>query len=227
MPTTVGVVSVAPLATVAASVQPISAGELAQQRSHIRLEDQARLEWLLAGLACLALLALALQVLFGDETGVFDLQPVEFAKLALTALSAHCIAIGMGWHKGMPESTPAALRWLRLSGDYHLATTRALGNGELQALKDRAAVAEGIAAIQSGAFHISSGGATYFNTTPLGRAVTGTMLVVAMREDGVDIWGDGSYRVRLYDFDGTLIDEADNVEIQGGNGTRSQCSGAD
>src|SRR5690349_94556 len=53
-------------------------------------------------------------------------------------------------------------------------------------------VAEGIAAIQCGAFHISTGGATYFNTTPLGRAVTGTMLVVAMREDEVGIWSDGS-----------------------------------
>src|SRR5690349_14156584 len=53
-------------------------------------------------------------------------------------------------------------------------------------------VAEGIAAIQCGAFHISTGGATYFNTTPLGRAVTGTMLVVAMREDDVGIWSDGS-----------------------------------
>lgn len=53
-------------------------------------------------------------------------------------------------------------------------------------------VAEGIAAIQSGAFHVSTGGQTYFNTTPLGRAVTGTMLVAAMREDDVHIWGDGS-----------------------------------
>src|SRR5699024_8537027 len=53
-------------------------------------------------------------------------------------------------------------------------------------------VAEGIAAIQSGAFHVTTGGATYFNTTPLGRAVTGTMLVAAMREDDVHIWGDGS-----------------------------------
>ncbi len=53
-------------------------------------------------------------------------------------------------------------------------------------------VAEGIAAIQCAAFHISTGGATYFNTTPLGRAVTGTALVVAMRQDGVNIWGDGS-----------------------------------
>jgi argininosuccinate synthase len=53
-------------------------------------------------------------------------------------------------------------------------------------------VAEGIAAIQCGAFHISTGGVTYFNTTPLGRAVTGTMLVAAMKEDDVHIWGDGS-----------------------------------
>src|SRR5437588_5973949 len=53
-------------------------------------------------------------------------------------------------------------------------------------------VHEGIAAIQAGAFHISTGGITYFNTTPLGRAVTGTMLVSAMKEDGVNVWGDGS-----------------------------------
>ena len=51
---------------------------------------------------------------------------------------------------------------------------------------------EGIAALQSGAFHISTAGVTYFNTTPLGRAVTGTMLVAAMKEDDVHIWGDGS-----------------------------------
>jgi len=53
-------------------------------------------------------------------------------------------------------------------------------------------VAEGIAALQCGAFHISTAGVPYFNTTPLGRAVTGTMLVVAMKEDDVHIWGDGS-----------------------------------
>jgi argininosuccinate synthase len=52
--------------------------------------------------------------------------------------------------------------------------------------------AEGIAALQSGAFHISTSGLTYFNTTPIGRAVTGTMLVAAMKEDDVNIWGDGS-----------------------------------
>ena len=53
-------------------------------------------------------------------------------------------------------------------------------------------VHEGLVALQCGAFHVSSAGKTYFNTTPLGRAVTGTMLVHAMREHGVDIWGDGS-----------------------------------
>ncbi|QWF20239.1 argininosuccinate synthase [Nocardioides sp. LMS-CY] len=53
-------------------------------------------------------------------------------------------------------------------------------------------VEEGLAAIACGAFHIRSAGRAYFNTTPLGRAVTGTMLVRAMHEDGVDIWGDGS-----------------------------------
>lgn len=55
-----------------------------------------------------------------------------------------------------------------------------------------ALVEEGLVALQCGAFHIRSGGKTYFNTTPLGRAVTGTMLVRAMKEDGVEIWGDGS-----------------------------------
>jgi argininosuccinate synthase len=53
-------------------------------------------------------------------------------------------------------------------------------------------VEEGLAALACGAFHVRSGGRVYFNTTPLGRAVTGTMLVRAMHEDGVDIWGDGS-----------------------------------
>ena len=53
-------------------------------------------------------------------------------------------------------------------------------------------VHEGLVALQCGAFHIGSGGRTYFNTTPLGRAVTGTLLVRAMQDDGVSIWGDGS-----------------------------------
>src|SRR6202041_1722277 len=55
-----------------------------------------------------------------------------------------------------------------------------------------ALVREAVAALQAGAFHISTAGVTYFNTTPLGRAVTGTMLVAAMKEDDVNIWGDGS-----------------------------------
>src|SRR5436853_2769017 len=67
------------------------------------------------------------------------------------------------------------------------------GAGKARLIDCRAQlIAEGIAAIQCGAFHISTAGANYYNTTPLGRAVTGTMLVVAMREDGVDIWSDGS-----------------------------------
>ena len=53
-------------------------------------------------------------------------------------------------------------------------------------------VAEGLTALQCGAFHITTAGVPYFNTTPLGRAVTGTMLVAAMKEDDVNIWGDGS-----------------------------------
>jgi len=53
-------------------------------------------------------------------------------------------------------------------------------------------VHEGLVALQCGAFHISTGGKTYFNTTPIGRAVTGTLLVRAMQEDGVNVWGDGS-----------------------------------
>ncbi|MES2315995.1 MAG: FtsW/RodA/SpoVE family cell cycle protein [Pseudomonadota bacterium] len=92
--------------------------------THLRLRlratdsmlPQTSLEYLLAALAGVALLALAVQVLLGDETGVFDLQPVEFAKLALTALTAHCIAIGLGWQRAMPQQLSAPLRWLRLAG---------------------------------------------------------------------------------------------------------------
>jgi argininosuccinate synthase len=79
--------------------------------------------------------------------------------------------------------------------DYEAIPRKALACGAEQARLVECRpqlVAEGIAAIQCGAFHISTAGNTYFNTTPLGRAVTGTMLVVAMREDGVGIWSDGS-----------------------------------
>jgi len=107
--------------------------------------------------------------------------------------------------------TSAAVHWMRANGAIPFAYTANLGQPDEADYEDipRKAlaygaqkarliecrpqlVAEGLAAIQCGAFHISTAGATYFNTTPLGRAVTGTMLVVAMREDGVDIWSDGS-----------------------------------
>jgi argininosuccinate synthase len=117
--------------------------------------------------------------------------------------------VGIAFSGGL--DTSAAVHWMRARGaipfaytanlgqpdetDYQDIPRRALAYGAQKArLVDCRAqlVAEGIAAIQCGAFHISTAGTTYFNTTPLGRAVTGTMLVLAMREDGVDIWSDGS-----------------------------------
>ena len=117
--------------------------------------------------------------------------------------------VGIAFSGGL--DTSAAVHWMRARGalpcaytanlgqpdesDYASIPQRALALGAEHArLIDCRAqlVAEGIAALQCGAFHISTGGATYTNTTPLGRAVTGTALVLAMREDGVDIWGDGS-----------------------------------
>jgi argininosuccinate synthase len=117
--------------------------------------------------------------------------------------------VGIAFSGGL--DTSAAVVWMRERGAIPCAYTANLGQpdetdyeeiprkaktygAEIARLVDCRSqlVAEGIVAIQSGAFHISTGGATYFNTTPLGRAVTGTMLVLAMHEDGVDIWGDGS-----------------------------------
>jgi len=117
--------------------------------------------------------------------------------------------VGIAFSGGL--DTSAAVHWMRARGAMPCAYTADLGQpdetdvaaiparaltlgAEIARLVDcRAAlVAEGLAALQCGAFHITTAGATYFNTTPLGRAVTGTMLVRAMREDGVDIWGDGS-----------------------------------
>jgi argininosuccinate synthase len=117
--------------------------------------------------------------------------------------------VGIAFSGGL--DTSAALHWMRQNGavpyaytanlgqpdetDYDEIPRKALQYGAEQArLVDCRAqlVAEGIAALQSGAFHISTAGVPYFNTTPLGRAVTGTMLVVAMKEDDVHIWGDGS-----------------------------------
>jgi argininosuccinate synthase len=117
--------------------------------------------------------------------------------------------VGIAFSGGL--DTSAALLWMKQKGalpyaytanlgqpdepDYDAIPRKALGYGaELARLIDcRLQLAhEGIAALQCGAFHISTAGVTYFNTTPLGRAVTGTMLVAAMKEDDVHIWGDGS-----------------------------------
>jgi argininosuccinate synthase len=117
--------------------------------------------------------------------------------------------VGIAFSGGL--DTSAALHWMRARGaipyaytanlgqpdetDYDDIPRKALAYGAEQARLVECRpqlVAEGLAAIQCGAFHISTAGAAYFNTTPLGRAVTGTMLVVAMREDDVNIWGDGS-----------------------------------
>jgi len=75
---------------------------------------QAHVEWLLAILAAVALVLLGAQVLWGDETGVFDLQPVELAKLVLAGLTAHCLALRMGWSADHAARPGLAARWLRL-----------------------------------------------------------------------------------------------------------------
>src|ERR1700682_656218 len=117
--------------------------------------------------------------------------------------------VGIAFSGGL--DTSAALHWMRAKGAIPYSYTANLGQpdepdydaiprkareygAELARLIDcrKQLVEEGIAAIQSGAFHISTAGVHYFNSTPLGRAVTGTMLVAAMKEDDVNIWGDGS-----------------------------------
>jgi argininosuccinate synthase len=117
--------------------------------------------------------------------------------------------VGIAFSGGL--DTSAALHWMRRKGAIPYAYTANLGQPDeadyeeiprraLQYGAERARlidcrqqlVAEGLAALQCGAFHISTAGVPYFNTTPLGRAVTGTMLVMAMKEDDVHIWGDGS-----------------------------------
>src|SRR6516225_4272553 len=117
--------------------------------------------------------------------------------------------VGIAFSGGL--DTSAALHWMRKNGALPYAYTAHLGQPDepdyesiprraLQYGAEKARlidcrtelVNEGLAALQCGAFHISTAGLTYFNTTPLGRAVTGTMLVNAMRQDEVNIWGDGS-----------------------------------
>ena len=117
--------------------------------------------------------------------------------------------VGIAFSGGL--DTSAALHWMRQKGAIPYAYTANLGQPdetdydeiprkalEYGAEKARLIdcrgpiVREGIAALQAGAFHITTAGVPYFNTTPVGRAVTGTMLVAAMKEDDVHIWGDGS-----------------------------------
>ena len=117
--------------------------------------------------------------------------------------------VGIAFSGGL--DTSAAVHWMRARGAVPCAYTANLGQPDETDYEDiprkahaygadiarlidcrKQLVAEGIAAIQCAAFHVSTAGATYFNTTPLGRAVTGTALVVAMKDDGVNIWGDGS-----------------------------------
>jgi argininosuccinate synthase len=117
--------------------------------------------------------------------------------------------VGIAFSGGL--DTSAAIYWMRQKGaipycytahlgqpdetDYDDIPRRALEYGAEKArLIDcrEQLVREGIAALQCGAFHITTAGLPYFNTTPIGRAVTGTMLVGAMREDDVHVWGDGS-----------------------------------
>ncbi len=117
--------------------------------------------------------------------------------------------VGVAFSGGL--DTSAALHWMKQKGARPYAYTANLGQpdeAEYDAIPRKALdygaeqarlidcrsslVREGIAALQSGAFHITTAGVPYFNTTPLGRAVTGTLLVTAMKEDDVNIWGDGS-----------------------------------
>lgn len=117
--------------------------------------------------------------------------------------------VGIAFSGGL--DTSVAVAWMRAKGAIPCTYTADIGQydePDISGVPDRARqygaeiaraidckqqlVEEGLAALACGAFHIRSGGRAYFNTTPLGRAVTGTLLVRAMHEDGVDIWGDGS-----------------------------------
>ena len=117
--------------------------------------------------------------------------------------------VGIAFSGGL--DTSVAVAWMREKGAIPFAYTANLGQydeDDIDSMPARAAeygaeagrlvdcrqslVEEALAAIACGAFHIRTGGKTYFNTTPLGRVVTGTLLVRAMQQDGVEIWGDGS-----------------------------------
>src|SRR3954471_3829516 len=117
--------------------------------------------------------------------------------------------IGLAFSGGL--DTSAALHWTRAKGPIPYAYTANLGQPDETNYEDisrrameygaeharlvgcrQELVRDGLTALQCGAFHISTAGVPYFNTAPLGRAVTGTILVAAMMEDEINIWGDGS-----------------------------------
>ncbi|QBR91299.1 argininosuccinate synthase [Nocardioides euryhalodurans] len=117
--------------------------------------------------------------------------------------------VGIAFSGGL--DTSVAVAWMREKGAIPCTYTADIGQydeSDIEGVPGRALeygaelarsvdckpelVQEGLAALACGAFHIRSAGRAYFNTTPIGRAVTGTMLVRAMHEDGVNIWGDGS-----------------------------------
>ncbi len=117
--------------------------------------------------------------------------------------------VGLAFSGGL--DTSVAVAWMREKGAIPYAYTADLGQPDEPDLSEvpvrakeygaeearlvdcrQALVHEGLVALQCGAFHIATGGKTYFNTTPLGRAVTGTLLVQAMHDDDVNVWGDGS-----------------------------------
>jgi argininosuccinate synthase len=117
--------------------------------------------------------------------------------------------VGIAFSGGL--DTSVAVAWMRHHGAVPCTYSADLGQydeddmetlpgrakqygAELARLVDcrEALVEQGLVALMCGAFHVRSGSRVYFNTTPLGRAVTGTLLVQAMYEDGVSIWGDGS-----------------------------------
>ena len=117
--------------------------------------------------------------------------------------------VGIAFSGGL--DTSVAVNWMREKGAIPYCYTGILGQydeDDIDGIPTRAKeygaevarvvdcreemVREGLVALMCGAFHITSAGKTYFNTTPIGRAVTGTLLVRAMAEDGVSIWGDGS-----------------------------------
>jgi argininosuccinate synthase len=161
--------------------------------------------------------------------------------------------VGIAFSGGL--DTSVAVAWMRDKGAVPCAYTADIGQADepdISGVPDRAKqygaeiaravdckrelVEEGLAALACGAFHIRSAGRSYFNTTPLGRAVTGTMLVRAMQQDDVNIWGDGStfkgndierfYRYGLLANPGLRIYkpwlDADFVDELGGRAEMSQ-----